>query len=161
MWGINPQIGENCKLAADCVIEGDVVIGDMCEIEAKVHISGTAGKIIIGNRVKIAQETEISTILNKPCRIEDDVVISNNVIIELSVIGQRTVVGAEAEVKYVIVEPDSAVPQKAILNTGTWGGDPVNFINLFCPLTTLETGDLHSKIQRNNRDWIRKKTDKE
>ena len=93
MWGINPQIGDNCKLAEDCRIIGDVLFGEGCEIGSKTTISGTNGKIIIENRVKIVHETKILCTLGYATVIEDDVEINSLVNIESSIIIRNSFIG--------------------------------------------------------------------
>ena len=71
--GFTPKIGENCYLAENAAIIGDVVMGDDCSIWFNAVLRGDVNSIRIGNRVNIQDGTVIHT-LSKIC-----LVIGNNV----------------------------------------------------------------------------------
>ena len=50
--GFTPKIGENCYLADNATIIGDVVIGKDCSIWFNAVLRGDVNAIRIGNRVK-------------------------------------------------------------------------------------------------------------
>lgn len=54
--GFTPDIGENCYLADNATIIGDVVIGNECSIWFNVVIRGDVNSIRIGNKVNIPRE---------------------------------------------------------------------------------------------------------
>ena len=51
--GFTPKIGENCYLADNATIIGDVVIGKDCSIWFNAVLRGDVNAIRIGNRVNI------------------------------------------------------------------------------------------------------------
>jgi carbonic anhydrase/acetyltransferase-like protein (isoleucine patch superfamily) len=161
MWGVNPQIGENCKLADDCQIIGDVQIGEGCEIGSKSVISGTNGKIIIGNRVRISDDTKITASLDYATIIEDNVYIAANVTIESSLIKKNSTVGTKCFLKFAIIHAASRVLESTQIIMATWGGNPAQFLTTGNPITTQEPGAFISEISRKSIDWQKKSQDDE
>ena len=51
--GFDPQIGENCYLAENATIVGDVVMGEGCSIWFNAVLRGDVNSIRIGNHVNI------------------------------------------------------------------------------------------------------------
>ena len=51
--GIVPQIGEDCFLAENATIVGDVVLGDQCSVWFQAVLRGDVNFIRIGNKVNI------------------------------------------------------------------------------------------------------------
>ena len=49
--GIEPQFGENCFIAENAAIIGDVIMGDDCSIWYSTVLRGDVNSIKIGNRV--------------------------------------------------------------------------------------------------------------
>ena len=59
--GFTPKIGENCYLADNATIIGDVVIGKDCSIWFNAVLRGDVNAIRIGNRVNIQDGSEVHT----------------------------------------------------------------------------------------------------
>jgi carbonic anhydrase/acetyltransferase-like protein (isoleucine patch superfamily) len=51
--GISPQLGENCFVAPNATIVGDVVMGNDCSVWFNTVIRGDVNSIRIGNKVNI------------------------------------------------------------------------------------------------------------
>ena len=51
--GISPQLGENCFVAPNATIVGDVVMGNECSVWFNAVIRGDVNSIRIGNKVNI------------------------------------------------------------------------------------------------------------
>ena len=63
--GFTPEIGENCFLADNATIIGDVKIGDDCSIWFCTVLRGDVNSIRIGNGVNIQDGTVLHTLYEK------------------------------------------------------------------------------------------------
>ena len=63
--GFTPQIGENCYLADNATIIGDVVMGRDCSIWFNAVLRGDVNSIRIGDRVNIQDGTVLHTLYEK------------------------------------------------------------------------------------------------
>lgn len=63
--GFTPKIGENCYLADNATIIGDVVIGKDCSIWFNAVLRGDVNAIRIGNRVNIQDGSVVHTLYQK------------------------------------------------------------------------------------------------
>ena len=80
--GFTPKIGENCYLADNATIIGDVVIGKDCSIWFNAVLRGDVNAIRIGNRVNIQDGSVVHTLYQKSVvEIGNDVSVGHNVTI--------------------------------------------------------------------------------
>lgn len=78
--GFTPQIGENCYLADNATIIGDVVMGKDCSVWFNAVLRGDVNSIRIGDRVNIQDGTVLHTLYEKSTvEIGNDVSIGHNV----------------------------------------------------------------------------------
>jgi carbonic anhydrase/acetyltransferase-like protein (isoleucine patch superfamily) len=138
--GIAPRFGENCFLADNATVVGEVVMGDNCTVwfnavvrgdvhsitigdntniqdGAVIHCTYQKSKTVIGSQVSIAHNAIVHG-----CTIEDNVLIGMGAIImDDAVIGAQSVIAAGAVVLAgTIVEPGSTyagMPAKRIKDT--------------------------------------------
>jgi gamma-carbonic anhydrase len=139
--GFTPQFGENCFLADNAVVVGEVVMGDECTIwfnavvrgdvhsitighrtniqdGAIIHCTYQKAKTIVGNNVSIAHNAVVHG-----CTIEDNVLIGMGAIVmDDAIIGSGSVIAAGAIVlPGTKVEPGSVfagIPAKRIKEVG-------------------------------------------
>jgi len=135
--GIEPQFGENCWLADNATVVGDVrmgrdctvwfnavvrgdvnsiTFGDRCNIQdgAVIHCTYQRTKTTIGNNVSIAHNAIVHG-----CTIEDEVLIGMGAIImDGAVIGSRSIIAAGA-----IITQNTVVPPGSI-----YAGNPARFL---------------------------------
>ena len=135
--GKTPKISEDCFLAPNATIVGDVEIGRECSIWFSSVIRGDVNKIRIGNKVNIQDGACIHCTFEKTetyigdnvsighnaivhgCTIEDNVLIGMGAIVmDNAVVGSNTIIAAGAVVlENTIVEPNSiyaGVPAKKV-----------------------------------------------
>ena len=135
--GFTPVMGENCYLAENSTIIGDVVMGNDCSIWFGAVLRGDVNSIRIGNRVNIQDNSTVHTTFNDSiAEIGDDVTIGHNVVVHGAriepnsligigsvlldhvVVGSNTIVAAGSVVlENNILEPNSlyaGVPAKRI-----------------------------------------------
>lgn len=126
--GVSPQIPEDCFVAPNATIVGDVTMGSECSIWFNAVVRGDVNKIRIGNKVNIQdgacihctyQKTE--TIIGNNvsighnaivhgCTVEDNVLIGMGAIVMDRVrIGKNSIIAAGA-----VVLEDTEVPAGSI-----------------------------------------------
>ncbi len=137
--GFTPRFGQDCFLADNSTIIGNVIMGDNCSVWFNAVVRGDVNYIHIGNKVNIQDgaiihgtfETAPTTIGNNVsiahkaivhgCTIQDNVLIGMNAIVmDNAVIGKNSIVAAGAVVlENTVVEPGSVyagIPAKKIKN---------------------------------------------
>ncbi len=135
--GIFPIIGENCFIAPNCTVVGDVIIGNDCSIWFNAVIRGDVNYIRIGNKVNIQDGAVIHCTYEKTqaivgnnvsighraivhgCKVHDNVLIGMGAIImDNAEIGSNSIIAAGAVVlENTVVEPGSiyaGVPAKKV-----------------------------------------------
>ena len=92
--GIAPKWGENCFIAPNATIVGNVEMGDECSVWFNAVIRGDVNFIKIGNRVNIQDGAIIHCTFEK-CGtiIENNVSIGHNAIVHGCVIHQNVLIG--------------------------------------------------------------------
>ena len=92
--GYEPVIGENCFLADNAVVVGDVTMGKDCSIWFNAVLRGDVNTITIGNRVNIQDNSVIHTLYEKSVtEIGNDVSIGHNVVVHGAKIGDMALIG--------------------------------------------------------------------
>lgn len=153
--GFTPIIGEECFLADNATIIGDVVIGDQCSIWFNTVLRGDVNSIRVGNRVNIQDGSVLHTLYQKSTiEIGNDVSIGHNVTIhgakikDFALIGMGAVVMDDAVVgEGAIVAAGSVVLSKTIIEPGAlYVGSPAKFIKKVDPEQSRE---INQKIAKN------------
>ena len=103
--GFTPKTGDDCFLAQNATLIGDVTMGDGCSVWFNTVLRGDVNTITIGNRVNIQDGSVLHTLYQKSTiEIGDDVSIGHNVTIHgakihnFALIGMGSVVMDDAEV---------------------------------------------------------------
>ena len=141
--GFTPEIGENCFLADNATIIGDVKIGNDCSIWFSTVLRGDVNSIRIGNGVNIQDGSVLHTLYQKSViEIGDHVSVGHNVTIHGATIKDYAIVGEGA-----IVAAGSLVLSNTVIEPGSiWGGVPAKFIKKVDPEQAKE---LNQKIAHN------------
>ncbi len=139
--GFTPVFGENCFLADNAVVVGQVIMGNNCTVWFNAVVRGDVHSIAIGNDTNIQDGAIIHCTYQKAkttigskvsiahnaivhgCTIEDNVLIGMGAIImDDAVIGKDSVIAAGAVVlPGTVVEPGSiyaGMPAKRIKDVG-------------------------------------------
>ncbi|HVA99400.1 MAG TPA: gamma carbonic anhydrase family protein [Bacteroidia bacterium] len=137
--GITPTFGEDCYLAENSTIVGDVVMGNQCSVWFNAVIRGDVNSIRMGNKVNVQDgavihctyqktKTEIGNnvsighnALVHGCKINDNVLIGMGAIVmDNVVIGSNTIIAAGAVVlENTVIEEGviyAGVPAKKVKN---------------------------------------------
>ena len=153
--GFTPKFGNDCFLADNATIIGDVTMGDECSIWFGTVLRGDVNTITIGNRVNIQDGSVLHTLDEKSTiEIGNDVSIGHNVTIhgakvrDFALIGMGRVLLDHAEVgEGAIVAAGSVVTGKTKIGPNElWAGAPAKFIKMVDPAQAKE---INIKIAKN------------
>ena len=106
--GFTPEIGEDCFIAENAAIIGDVKMGDGCSIWYGTVLRGDVNSIRIGNGVNIQDGSVLHTLYEKSTiEIGDHVSVGHNV----------TIHGAKIE-DYALIGMGSTLLDHAVVGEG-------------------------------------------
>jgi carbonic anhydrase/acetyltransferase-like protein (isoleucine patch superfamily) len=119
--GISPEIGEDCYLAENATLTGDVVLGDQCSVWFNAVIRGDVHYIRLGNKVNVQDNATIHATYQKhPTNIGNNVSIGHNAIVHGCTIGDNVLIGMGAIVMDgCMVESNSLIAAGAVVLEGT------------------------------------------
>lgn len=119
--GITPKFGNNCFLADNAVVAGDVIMGDDCSVWFNAVIRGDVHYIRIGNRVNIQDGAIIHCTYQKAFTvIGNSVSIGHNAIVHGCTLEDNVVVGMGAIVMdHAVVEKNSLVAAGSVVLENT------------------------------------------
>jgi carbonic anhydrase/acetyltransferase-like protein (isoleucine patch superfamily) len=135
--GILPEMGEDCFIAPNATIVGDVVMGDQCSVWFNAVIRGDVNSIRMGNKVNVQDGAVLHCTFEKTkvvignnvsighnaivhgCHISDNVLVGMGAIVmDNARIGSNSIIAAGAVVlENTVVEPGSiyaGVPAKKV-----------------------------------------------
>jgi len=150
-------MGENCYLADNATIIGDVVMGDDCSIWFGAVLRGDVNSIRLGNRVNIQDNSTVHTTFEESvAEIGDDVTVGHNVVIHGARIESNALIGIGSVLldncvigSNTIVAAGSVVLEKTILEPNSlYAGTPAKRIK------TIDPQRLESMIGRIARDYV-------
>lgn len=149
--GVSPQFGENCFLADNSTITGDVIIGNYCSIWFNAVVRGDVHSIRIGNNVNIQDNAVVHCTYKKaPVSIGNNVSIAHSAIVHGCTIHDNVLIGMGAILMDdVVVESNSVIAAGAVVSKGTvvksgsvFAGVPAKMIK------TVDTELLEGEIHR-------------
>jgi carbonic anhydrase/acetyltransferase-like protein (isoleucine patch superfamily) len=140
-----PSIGENCFVAENATIVGDVVMGSECSVWFNAVVRGDVHYIKMGNRVNVQDGAVIhSTYQKYPTNIGNNVSIGHNAIVHGCTIYDNVLIGMGAIVMDgCIVESNSIIAAGSVVTQHThvpsgviFGGVPAKKIKDISPELT-------------------------
>ena len=119
--GKHPHIPEDCFIADNATIVGDVVMGNQCSIWFNVVIRGDVHSIKIGNKVNIQDGAVIhATYQKSPTSIGHHVSIGHNAIVHGCTIHDHVLTGMGSIIMDdCIVESNSIIAAGAVVTKNT------------------------------------------
>lgn len=161
--GINPKWGENCFIAPNATIVGDVVMGNNCSIWFNAVVRGDVNSITIGNDSNIQDGAVIhATYLKASTHIGNRVSVGHNAIVHGCEVKDHVLIGMGAIVmdhaiveEYCIIGANAVVLENTICESGyLYAGTPAKKIK---PITD-EQRALLNRLPDNYimySDWFR------
>jgi carbonic anhydrase/acetyltransferase-like protein (isoleucine patch superfamily) len=150
----NPQWGNDCFIADNATIVGDVVMGDNCSVWFNAVIRGDVNYIKIGNNTNIQDGAVIhATYLRAATTIGDNVSIGHNALVHGCtlhnnvLIGMGAIVMDHADVQpFVIIAAGAVVLENTVCESGyLYAGMPAKKIK---PLSD-EQKEMLKKLPQN------------
>lgn len=148
--GIHPQISEDCFIAENATIVGDVKIGKECSVWFNAVIRGDVNSIRLGNRVNVQDGVVIhATYKESVTTIGNNVSIGHNAIVHGCTLHDNVLIGMGAIVMdHVVVHSNSiiaagaVVPKNMIIESGSvYAGIPAKKIKDINP--ELSKGEIN------------------
>lgn len=119
--GKEPQFGNDCFIAENAVIIGDVVMGDQCSIWYNAVIRGDVHYIKMGNKVNVQDGAVIHCTYQKsPTNIGNNVSIAHNAIVHGCTIHDNVLIGMGSIIMDdCVIESNSIIAAGAVVTKGT------------------------------------------
>ena len=119
--GKHPQISEDCYIAENATIVGEVSIGTQCSVWFNAVIRGDVHYIKIGNKVNIQDGAVIhATYKKSPTTIGNNVSIGHNAIVNGCTIHDNVLIGMGSIVMDdCVIESNSIIAAGAIVTKNT------------------------------------------
>ncbi|MFV0482672.1 MAG: gamma carbonic anhydrase family protein [Bacteroidales bacterium] len=138
----DPIFGNDCFIADNATIVGDVSMGDRCSIWYGAVLRGDVHYIKMGNQVNVQDNAVIhATYKKSPTNIGNNVSIAHGAIVHGCTIKDNVLIGMNAVVlDDAIIESNSIVAAGAVITKGTivesgsvYGGSPAKKIKDISP----------------------------
>ena len=155
--GKSPQIPEDCFIAENATIVGDVVLGESCSVWYNAVIRGDVHYIKIGNKVNIQDGAIIHCTYQKhPTEIGNNVSIGHNAIVHGCKVHDNVLIGMGAIVmdncvieSNSIVAAGAVVIQNTIVESGTiYAGIPAKKVK------DISQSDFAGEIERISNNYV-------
>lgn len=155
--GKSPQIPEDCYIAENATIVGEVTMGSACSIWFNAVIRGDVNSITIGNKVNIQDGAAIHCTYQKhPTVIGNNVSIGHNAIVHGCTIHDNVLIGMGAIVmdnctieSNSIVAAGSVITQNTTVESGTiYAGVPAKKVK------DIDTSDFAGEIERISNNYV-------
>jgi carbonic anhydrase/acetyltransferase-like protein (isoleucine patch superfamily) len=155
--GKSPQIPEDCYIAENATIVGEVYIGENCSIWFNAVLRGDVNSITIGNKVNIQDGAVIHCTYQKhPTVIGNNVSIGHNAIVHGCTIHDNVLIGMGAIVmdncvieSNSIVAAGSVITQNTVVPSGTiFAGVPAKKVK------DIDQSDFAGEIERISNNYV-------
>ena len=152
-----PQFGNNCFLAPNSTIVGDVIMGDDCSVWFNAVIRGDVNFIKIGNKVNVQDGAVIHCTFEKSATIiGNNVSIGHNAIVHGCTVHDNVLIGMGAIVmdnctiqSNAIVAAGAVVTQNTVVESGTiYAGVPAKKVK------DINTSDFAGEIERISNNYV-------
>jgi gamma-carbonic anhydrase len=119
--GIGPKFGENCFLADNATVVGEVIMGNNCSVWFNTVIRGDVHYIKIGDKVNVQDGVVIHCTYQKaPVNIGNNVSIGHSAIVHGCTIHDNVLIGMGSIVMDgCVIESNSIIAAGAVVLEGT------------------------------------------
>ena len=155
--GKSPVIPDDCYVAENATIVGEVLLGKSCSVWFNAVIRGDVNSITIGDKVNIQDGAIIHCTYQKHATvIGNNVSIGHNAIVHGCVVKDNVLIGMGAIVmdncvieSNSIIAAGSVVTQNTIVPSGTiFAGVPAKWVK------DLDTSDFAGEIERISNNYV-------
>lgn len=155
--GKHPQIPEDCYVAENATIVGDVELGSSCSVWFNAVIRGDVHYIKIGNKVNIQDGAIIHCTYQKhPTEIGNNVSIGHNAIVHGCKVHDNVLIGMGAIVMdNCVIESNSIIAAGAVLTQNTvvesgsiYAGVPAKKVK------AIDQSDFAGEIERISNNYV-------
>jgi carbonic anhydrase/acetyltransferase-like protein (isoleucine patch superfamily) len=150
--GIMPQFGEDCFIAENATIVGDVIMGDQCSIWFNAVVRGDVNFIRIGNKVNIQDGAVLHCTYQKTTvHIGNNVSIGHNAIVHGCTIHDNVLVGMGA-----IVMDNCEIGSNTIIAAGAvvLEGTKVEAGSIYAGVPAKKVKDINQELIQGEIDRI-------
>jgi carbonic anhydrase/acetyltransferase-like protein (isoleucine patch superfamily) len=154
--GVLPKMGENCFLADNATLTGDIIMGDNCSVWFNAVVRGDVHSIRIGNNVNIQDGAILHCTYQKaPLNIGNNVSIAHQAIVHGCTIHDNVLIGMGAIVMDgAVIHSNSIIGAGAVVTEGTivesgsvWAGLPARKIK------DIDQSLLEGQVNRISRNY--------
>jgi carbonic anhydrase/acetyltransferase-like protein (isoleucine patch superfamily) len=119
--GIEPQFGNDCWLAENATIVGDVIMGDQCSVWFNAVVRGDVNSIRMGNKVNIQDGAVVHCTYEKTkVNLGNNVSIGHNALVHGCTVEDNVLIGMGAIVMDdCYIEANCIIAAGAVLLEGT------------------------------------------
>ena len=162
--GFKPKFGNNCYIAENATIVGDVIVGNDCSFWFNSVIRGDVNSIRIGNKVNIQDGTVLHCTYEKTKTIlGNNVSVGHNVILHGCNIHDNVLIGMGAIIMdNVVIKENSIIAAGALVLENTiieagsiYGGVPAKKIKSIEPEHTREMIERIANNYLMYSDWYK------
>jgi gamma-carbonic anhydrase len=130
--GIHPRIPEDCYVAENATIVGEVIMGNNCSVWFNAVVRGDVHYIKMGNKVNVQDGAIIhATYQKSPTTIGNNVSIGHNAIVHGCTIQDNVLIGMGS-----IVMDDCVIESNSIIAAGA----------VVTKNTTVESGSIYAGV---------------
>ncbi len=135
--GFSPEWGEDCFIAENATLVGQVKMGNQCSIWFNAVVRGDVSAITMGDKVNVQDGAVIhATYQRNETRIGSQVSIAHNAIVHGCTIEDNVLIGMGAIVmdgvlvkRGAIIGAGAVVLQNTVIESGQiWAGNPAKFL---------------------------------
>lgn len=128
--GYEPRFGQNCFLADNATVVGEVIMGDNCTVWFNAVVRGDVHSITIGNNTNIQDGAVIHCTYQKAKTvIGNNVSVAHNAIVHGCTIGDNVLIGMGA-----IIMDDAIIGSGSVIAAGA----------VVLPKTEVEPGSIYA-----------------
>jgi carbonic anhydrase/acetyltransferase-like protein (isoleucine patch superfamily) len=155
--GKSPSIPEDCYIAENATIVGDVTIGQQCSIWFNAVLRGDVNFIKIGNKVNIQDGAVVHCTYQKhPTIIGNNVSVGHNAIVHGCTIHDNVLVGMGAIImdnctihSNTIIAAGAVITQNTVVESGTiYAGVPAKKVK------DIDQSNFASEIDRISNNYV-------
>ncbi|MDP5231659.1 MAG: gamma carbonic anhydrase family protein, partial [Cellulophaga sp.] len=150
--GKTPEIGEDCFIAENTVIVGEVSMGKQCSIWYNAVLRGDVHFIKMGNKVNVQDGAVIhATYKKSPTTIGNNVSIGHNAIVHGCTIKDNVLIGMGSIVMDdCIIESNSIIAAGAVVTKGTH----VEANSIYAGMPAKKIKDMSPELSKGEIDRI-------